>query len=473
MKKIFFVLLALPIALMSCNSDDSDDNPIPAEGPSTFTVTIENVSEPHTFYQSGLAAIPVGATQPGSIEPGGAYEFNFTAAARILPDGQTPKFSFLTMFVQSNDLFFAPNEQGIALYDSENNPIGSPAPVNVTSQVLLWDAGTEVNEVTGGPNQKLQQDATAGQTDAEDIGMDENGVISLIVNNTDGINTLPAVSAVIKVTISYLGNNTFKALIENVSTGTTISIPFSDPTATGPVPMSPVLWGVHLGTSPFFSTGASATEGVENIAEDGAAAAMLVSATANTGVVIPLSPGVWATHNSGVTPLFALGAPESGNGLEAVAEDGDPVALGNFLEALSTVSNSGVFNTAQGASETGAIGPGQTFSFTFDASPGERLSLATMFVQSNDWFYSFPDGGISLFNGTAAATGDVTSDISLYDCGTEVDQFPGSGPDQVIRQSTLNTGAADANTNIRIVSNAPSIVPTNPGDVIKVTITAL
>ncbi len=48
------------------------------------------------------------------------------------------------MFVGSNDLYFGTDENGLALYDGDD-----PVSGDLTSQVYLWDVGTEVNEVPG------------------------------------------------------------------------------------------------------------------------------------------------------------------------------------------------------------------------------------------------------------------------------------------------------------------------------------
>ncbi|NEN22895.1 hypothetical protein G3O08_05210 [Cryomorpha ignava] len=471
MKKLIILGCAFALILSSCNSDDEEVVvPVPT-GPSTFQVTIENVDMPHAFFEGGVVNTPVNASAPGPLFPDDSYEITFQAGPHILPGDDGPKLSFVTMFVQSNDLFLSPNGNGIALYDDSDNPIGSGAPANVTSQVLLWDAGTEVNEVTGGPNQKPQQDATAGEENASDVGEDENGVITLINNNTDGVNDLPNVEDVIYVEVEYLGDNVFKVRFENVSNSGTIAIPYTDPNATGPVPMSPFVWGIHTSDDPFFSTGITASEGIENIAEDGDASVESARIADEIGVIVPLSPGAWAVHETGVKPMFENNIADFGEGLEAIAEDGAPDDLAAALSEKSGVIVSGAFTTPVGASDPGAIGPGQSFTFSFDAEPGDRFSIATMFVQSNDWFYAFPDGGITLFNGNTPVSGNVTESILLYDAGTEVDQYPGSGPDQVIRQENPNTGAADADNTVRLVENAPSIVPVNPSSIIKVTIT--
>jgi hypothetical protein len=92
---------------------------------------------------SGIFNTPVGATAPGPIGPGGAFESTFTAAPG-------PRLSFAMMFGQSNDLFYASNDTGIALFDKKGKPISG----DITPKVSLWDVGTEENEEPGiGPNQ--------------------------------------------------------------------------------------------------------------------------------------------------------------------------------------------------------------------------------------------------------------------------------------------------------------------------------
>ena len=105
------------------------------------------------------------------------------------------------------------------------------------------------------------------------------------------------------------------------------------------------------------------------------------------------------------------------------------------------VLKKGIFNTPIGATDPGPIGPGESYEFSFTAGPGNYLSLATMFIQSNDLFYTFPGSGLALFDDMGnPVTGDVTSDILLYDAGTEVNEEPGVGANQAPRQSGPDTG---------------------------------
>jgi hypothetical protein len=127
--------------------------------------------------------------------------------------------------------------------------------------------------------------------------------------------------------------------------------------------------------------------------------------TPSTGgaVAVPLSPGVYLVHNNG-NPFMQNGSASS-EALEALAEDGNAY----FLRA--DVPGSGVFDTPDGAFIPRPISSGESYTFTLTAEPGDKLSLLTMFVQSNDWFYSThnDDSGISLFDESGApVSGDVS-----------------------------------------------------------------
>jgi len=439
-----------------------------------FTITIENVVTPKPIFQSGVFAVPVGGSDPAPLFPGDAYEFEIDAGPHALPGDGGTRLSFVTMFVQSNDLFFAPDEEGIALYNEDGSPICENGPLDVTDQVLLWDSGTEVNEPTGSPNQKPQQ-----APDTEDQGEDENGVVTEITSNSCSFgNILPETSEVIKVTIEYVGPARFKVRIKNVSDATTIAVPAKGEDVRAPVPVSPGVYAVHTMPAPFFVEGVAASgagliassEGVENIAEDGFPEALAMDTKAASGLIVPLSPGAWAIHEKDIQPIYSIGSPDFGEGLEAVAEDGIPTMLAASLAEKAGVRFSGAFDTPVGADGPGAIGPGGSYQFTCSGTDGDYLSLATMFVQSNDWFYSFAPNGIALFEDGAPRAGDVTDYIYLYDAGTEADEYPGAGLSQVIRQRDGDSGEADPDMNVRLInpsvqSNVPATV-----NVIKVTI---
>ncbi|WP_435177732.1 spondin domain-containing protein [Halorussus sp. AFM4] len=157
---------------------------------------------------------------------------------------------------------------------------------------------------------------------------------------------------------------------------------------------------------------------------------------------VPLSPGAYAVHSE-PGPLFAELEPARGNGLEALAEDGMPTDLAGALAERDDVSDSGAFATPAGADEPAPIGPDGAYEFAVEAEPGERLSLATMFVQSNDLFYAPEPRGIGLFDGGEPLSGDVTNAIGLWDAGTECNREPGVGADQAPRQSEAGAGTEE------------------------------
>ena len=53
------------------------------------------------------------------------------------------------------------------------------------------------------------------------------------------------------------------------------------------------------------------------------------------------------------------------------------------------------------------------------------------------------ESGIALFNNGNPVSGDITSQMILWDAGTEANQEPGIGPDQGPRQKAPNTGLAE------------------------------
>ena len=107
---------------------------------------------------------PVGGSKAGPITPGAAYEVTVSAAIG-------DRLSLTLMMGQSNDWFYAPEEAGIELFKN-----GNPASGDVTGQMLLWNAGTEVDQEPGigsdqGPRQK-----------GRNSGKAENGVVAKIAD---------------------------------------------------------------------------------------------------------------------------------------------------------------------------------------------------------------------------------------------------------------------------------------------------
>lgn len=115
-----------------------------------------------------------GVRAVGMFVPGQPFEIEAAPGDRLV---------FAAMFVQSNDLFYAPGPEGIALSDARGD---------VTAQIRLWDAGTEVNQAPGAGSDQ------APRQKAPNSGAAENGVVRLV---NDGF-SYPPVGRVLKATIA-------------------------------------------------------------------------------------------------------------------------------------------------------------------------------------------------------------------------------------------------------------------------------
>ena len=476
---VLAVLLMGCLALAGCDSGGSD-----APDPETFTVEIENVGAAAPVLKSGAFTTPVGASGPAPIMDGESYEITFTAGPNEIPNSGM-KLSLATMFIQSNDLYYAFEPGGLSLFNNDGTPIGQNGAVDVTDQVGLYDAGTEGDQTPGSgtdqaPRQSSLNTGPSGEgtvaevTDADGDGRLEN----------DGF-SYPATEDVVEVTVestadSESGGYAFTVTITNV--GTTVN--------GAPIPLSPGSYAVHWDqtpggddvTYPGHPPGAQAGGGIEAIAEDGRPAGALPPDTGTpagnhvetlqgvTGVTVPLSPGAYAVHSSDVS-FYEVGS-ETAAGIEAIAEDGQPGEMQSMLSGADGVKRVDVFNTPTGASEPGPLAPGSSYSFSVEAVPGDRLSLATMYIQSNDLFYAFEPQGLALYGANdQPVSGDVTEQIMLYDAGTEGDQEPGVGLDQAPRQSSLNTGPDGEGTITQVDGQNDGFEYPSPSAILRVTIT--
>lgn len=192
--------------------------------------------------------------------------------------------------------------------------------------------------------------------------------------------------------------------------------------------------------------------------------------TASDGMKWPfaISPGAYAIHRGSGNPLFKVGSFAGNSGLEAQAEDGNPEMLIKTAGHHAGVLTNGVFNTPVGAMAAGPVTPGAAFEFEVMASPGAHLFLTFMFGQSNDLFFG-NQNAISLFDAKGKpVSGDVTSQIGLWDAGTEVNEEPGIGPNQAPRQKAANTGMAERK---KVGPVKDGFTYPNTTDVLRITIT--
>ena len=407
-----------------------------------FRVRIENVSPVQEFLVGRGFNRPWNVSEPGPLLPGHSYAFTFDAHAGH-------RLSFATMFVQSNDLFYAPSDEGIELWTEDGRTEG-----DITDRILLWDAGTEVNQEPGaGADQPLRGGGESGAADPDNTVRIAN----------DEFGNLPDVADVIRVTLQSLGATTFRLEIENVSDDMTL---MTADESYHPVPLAPGVFVVHTAPYPLFEEGEpDRGDGLEALAEDGVIGGLVEWVAARTGLTTPLAPGVFVAHPE-PGGLFVAGEPAT-PGLEALAEDGNPAVLSEEIQARFQNGVGGVFAVPVGEENAGPLFPGHAYEFAVAAEPGDYLSFATMFVQSNDLFYAPSDSGIALFPNGLALEGEITHLVELWDAGTEFNERPGVGLGQAPRQAAPDTGPEEART-VELLD--PYFRYPAVSDVIKVTI---
>jgi len=213
--------------------------------------------------------------------------------------------------------------------------------------------------------------------------------------------------------------------------------------------------GMDATTSPPTDTGTNDDSGVADMTDTGvtpprvdAGAGMMLfrlrieNRSDQTPTPTALSPVVWALHDA-TDPFFTEGQADRGAGLEGLAEDGEA----RPFEASLNTTDHGVIDTPAGAAMAGPLTPGEAYEMDILVSTmgAPKLSIATMVVESNDVILAPSGAGIELVDGTGQplTDSDVTSQLFLWDVGTETNEAPRQGPNQPARQSQPNTGAAE------------------------------
>ena len=379
--------LCAVILMASCKKDD-------AIMPQPNTITIENVLDSKPLVESGTF---MGTGTPPVILPGQSVSFSFSAA-------KNQRITFATMYGWSNDLFFAPANPGIKLYNDDGTPITG----DVSSNIKLWDNGTRVNQA---PGMNVTHPGTAEVTQKT---IKE-------VNGTDdyGNAYLPA-SELMKVSLAYNGNSTFTLTIMNNSGG-----------KINPTPFSPGVWAVSyvaggnlLLPEPLYKAGQPTANGITNIAEMGDNSVLSAYATGLTGIFTPLSPVLVVIYNGSENPFYKTGENDRGEGLKEIAQKGNADVLAAALMAKPGVKKVYVLKepttTVLLPKINGAAGGKVSQQLT--VSEGDKIAIATMYGFSNDWFFATTGKDIN-----ATQKGDVSSSIGLFDDGTAINQFPGAG----------------------------------------------
>ncbi len=361
-------LLALGVGFSAC--DDNDNNDWPANSP---RITFKNVSQVKDFVQSGdIEALAVGEST----------SFTFAAAP-----GQA--LMLATKVGIASDLFLAPANPGIPLYDANGNAF-----TGVQTRVLkLWDNGTRANDAQANPT--------------------TNGVVSEVNGNTSEGSPYPAGSDLLEVTLSYDDiASTFTCTLTNISSGTSLESALS----AGVYAVSNVLRGELVESSPLFEEGKEASKELTALAEQGSNSSLLADLTANTGIMTTLNGVIVVVYTGNKHPLYALNEPDAGLGLALFAQTGDPRALEAALSEMSHVRR--IYTSEK------ILMPGQEIECYYWANEHEKVAYALSFGYSNDWF--FANG--SEMNGEKQ--GDLTSQTLLLDSGTAVSQYPGAGANQ-------------------------------------------
>lgn len=156
---------------------------------------------------------------------------------------------------------------------------------------------------------------------------------------------------------------------------------------------------------------------------------------------VAISQGVWLLHQQSA-PLFDPGNPDFGQGLQALAEDGLLDPLRTNLASNPLVSQSDAYMTRTTGGSVPFILPGEIYEFIiFPDSTDTKLTFASAVGDYNDVFIAPGPQGLSLFDlGGNLIVGDVTDQLSLWETGTEINEAPRSGPNQIFVQSAPESG---------------------------------
>jgi hypothetical protein len=390
MKQIFphaTMLIGITSAAILLSSCSKDHDMPPAQA---YTFKVENVLNLKPFVESGTFK---GTGTPPVILPGQSISVSFSA-------GKGQAISFATMYGWSNDMFFAPANPGIALYDDKGDPVTG----DVSDQVKLWDNGSKINQQPGKDNPHNSAD--------------EGGVVTEIKGqDAQGHSFLPA-SQLVKAELAYNADNSvFTLTLTNRSGGTANETPLSP----GVWTVSNFLGGALVSTAPLYKAGQPTANGLQPLAEMGDNSQLAAYATQNTRVATGLSPVVVVVYSGDMKPIFTKGQKDYGSGLAKIAQEGNQSELVAALGKMQGIKKVYVLNPADKP-----ITPGNSAEIQIQAAAGDRIAFATMFGNSNDWFYAFDDMGIS-----ATQSGDLSSLVKLWDNGTEINEYPGAGNHQL------------------------------------------
>ncbi|KPH11680.1 spondin domain-containing protein [Chryseobacterium sp. ERMR1:04] len=121
-----------------------------------------------------------------------------------------------------------------------------------------------------------------------------------------------------------------------------------------------------------------------------------------------------ATLAAGIITTFALTSCDNNDTMEIPSSE-KTITFENVVAPKDFVESGSFKGTT-----APIITPGQSVSIKFSAGKAQSLMFATMYGASKDWFFASQQPGIKLFdNNGNAITGDVSSQVLLWDNGTK------------------------------------------------------
>lgn len=349
-------------------------------------------------------------------------------------------------------------DDNVIVVDEEEQDAGAVETVSVT-----LDASQEIPAPTGVPE---------GASGTADVSVDANGVVTA----TLGVSNLSGDATMAHIHRGFAGSTGGVLIgLETVDGGSTWTVPADARALTedeiGAFNRGELYFNVHTAANGSGEIRGQIDAGNATVftvlLENVSTAETLNVESDNTMQAVPLSPGAYIVHRNADDSPLLLPRDAANAGLEGVAEDGNPGAY------AAAVPGSAVFNTPVGSDTPAPIGPGGSYEFTVQAVDGDKLSFVTMFIPSNDWFYTptDADNSLDLFVGGEPVSGEVAdTEIAIWDAGTEADEEPGTGANQAQRQAGPNTGDADTNTQVSSLTGRGQSVSLN-GPALRVTIT--
>jgi hypothetical protein len=419
-------LILFIATFISCKKDDH----VPPEKLAT-SITVENILKSQPLVESGTFQ---GTEENPLILPGQSTTIHFSAA-------KGEALAFATMYGWSNDLFFAPENPGIQVYDSK----GMPLEGDVSAQIKLWDNGTRINQI---PGANITRPGTADTQNITEVqGVDMQGNIYLDA------------SKLVQATLHYDGNSFFTLTIKNISGGTMNETPLSP----GVWAVSYIAGGNLLNGAPLYKSGQPTANGLTALSEMGNNGPLSDYIKSITGIFTPLSPVLVVVYHGIDNPIYKTGEKDRGQGLKELAQKGNADVLAAALMTMEGVKYVYVLPAPDTKVLLPVIGNqrGGIVSHDIEVEKGDRLAIATMYGFSNDWFFATKGNGIK------PEPGDISPTIELYNDGTAIDQFPGAG----ITQFNLAGTPLEESMLIGPVPN-PNAFTTLPAitDIIRVTL---